>query len=115
MIQTLGVDVPETRYARSGDVMIAYQVVGEGPFDVVIAPDAVSHVELGWETAGWAALLRGLAEQARVLVFDKRGTGLSDRVAGAPTLEERSDDIRAVMDAAGSDRAAIAGFPKASR
>jgi pimeloyl-ACP methyl ester carboxylesterase len=101
--------MPETRYARSGDVMIAYQVVGEGPFDVVIAPGWVSHVELLWESAGWAALLRGVAEHARVLVFDKRGTGLSDRVPGAPTLEERSDDIRAVMDAAGSDRAALFG------
>src|SRR5215471_7767739 len=90
--------------------MIAYQVVGEGPFDVVIVPGAVSHVELGWEVAGWAAMLRGLAAHARVLVFDKRGTGLSDRVAGAPTLEERSDDIRAVMDAAGSDRAALLGL-----
>jgi class 3 adenylate cyclase len=102
--------MPETRYARSGDVMVAYQVVGEGSFDVVIAPGSVSHVELGWEVAGWAAMLRGLGEHARVLVFDKRGTGLSDRVAGAPTLEERSDDIRAVMDAAGSDRAALVGI-----
>jgi class 3 adenylate cyclase len=101
--------VPETRYARSGDVMIAYQVVGEGPFDVVLTPGTVSHVELNWEIAGVAALLRGLAEQARLIFFDKRGTGLSDRVAGAPTLEERSDDIRAVMDAAGSDRAALFG------
>ena len=105
----MGMGMPETRYARSGDVMIAYQVMGEGPFDVVIAPGWVSHVELQWESAGWAALLRGVAEHARVLVFDKRGTGLSDRVAGAPTLEERSDDIRAVMDAAGSDRAALFG------
>jgi class 3 adenylate cyclase len=102
--------VPETRYARSGDVMVAYQVAGEGPFDVVVALGAVSHVELGWETPGVAALLRGLAGHARVLVFDKRGTGLSDRVAGVPTLEERSDDIRAVMDAAGSDRAALVGL-----
>jgi len=101
--------MPETRYARSGDVMVAYQVLGQGPFDVVIAPPWVSHVELVWETVGWAAFLRGMAEQARVLVFDKRGTGLSDRVAGVPTLEERSDDIRAVMDAAGSDRAAVFG------
>jgi class 3 adenylate cyclase len=101
--------MPQTRYARSGDVMIAYQVLGEGPFDVVIAPGWVSHVDLQWETGGWAALLRGLAEQARVLVFDKRGTGLSDRVAGVPTLEERSDDIRAVMDAVGSERAAVFG------
>src|SRR5262245_59122065 len=102
--------MPETRYARSGDVSIAYQVVGGGPFDVVITPGTISHVELQWETAAWAALLRGAAEHARVLVFDKRGTGMSDRVAGAPTLEERSDDIRAVMDAAGSGRAALIGL-----
>jgi len=101
--------MPETRYARSGDVMVAYQVVGQGPFDVVIAPPWVSHVELVWETAGWTTFLRGLAEHARVLLFDKRGTGLSDRVAGVPTLEERSDDIRAVMEAAGSERAAVFG------
>ena len=75
--------MPETRYARSGDVMVAYQVVGEGPFDVVAAPGFVSHVEVQWEAAGWAAFLRGVAEHARVLVFDKRGTGMSDRVAGA--------------------------------
>ena len=101
--------MPETRYARSGDVMVAYQVLGEGPFDVVYVPGAISHVELQWDAAGLAALLRGLAEHARVLVFDKRGTGMSDRVAGAATLEERSDDIRAVMDAARSDRAALVG------
>jgi pimeloyl-ACP methyl ester carboxylesterase len=102
--------MPETLYARSGDVSIAYPVLGEGPFDVVIAPGTVSHVEFGWEAAGWVALLRGVAEHARVLVFDKRGTGMSDRVPGLPTLEERSDDIRAVMEAAGSDRAALFGF-----
>jgi pimeloyl-ACP methyl ester carboxylesterase len=106
----MGMGVPETRYARSGDVMIAYQVVGEGPFDLVFTPGTVSHVELYWDIAGVAALLRGFAEHARVLVFDKRGTGLSDRVAGVPTLEERSDDIRAVMDAAGSERAALFGL-----
>ena len=106
----MSVSMPQTRYARSGDVMVAYQVLGEGPFDVVIAPGSVSHVEVQWEAAGLAALLRGVAEHARVLVFDKRGTGMSDRVAGAPTLEERSDDIRAVMDAAGSERAALFGF-----
>jgi class 3 adenylate cyclase len=102
--------MPETRYARSGDVSIAYQVLGDGPRDVVVALGAVSHVELLWEAAGWAAWLRGVAGRTRVLVFDKRGTGMSDRVAGVPTLEERSDDIRAVMDAAGSERAALAGF-----
>ena len=106
----MGMGMPETRYARSGDVSIAYQVLGEGPFDVVYAPGYVSHVELIWEAAGIAAFLRGIAEHARVLVFDKRGTGMSDRVAGAPTLEERSDDIRAVMDAAGSQRAALFGL-----
>jgi class 3 adenylate cyclase/pimeloyl-ACP methyl ester carboxylesterase len=100
---------PETRYARSGDVVIAYQVLGEGPFDVVFIPGSVSHVEVYWEAAGVAALLRGVAAHARVLVFDKRGTGMSDRVAQVPTLEERSDDIRAVMDAAGSERAALFG------
>jgi class 3 adenylate cyclase/pimeloyl-ACP methyl ester carboxylesterase len=100
---------PETRYARSADVMIAYQVVGDGPFDVVLTPGTVSHVELYWHIAGISALLRGIAEHARLIFFDKRGTGLSDRVAGAPTLEERSDDIRAVMDAAGSRRAVLFG------
>ena len=106
----MGMAMPETRYTRSGDVSIAYQVVGEGPFDVVFAPGYVSHVELYWDIAGVAALLRGFAEHARVLLFDKRGTGLSDRIAGVPTLEERSDDIRAVMDAAGSQRAALFGL-----
>jgi pimeloyl-ACP methyl ester carboxylesterase len=105
----IGMTVPETRYARSGDVVIAYQVLGEGPFDVVFVPGTVSHVEVFWEAAGIAALLRGVAEHARVLLFDKRGTGLSDRVVGVPTLEERSDDIRAIMDASGSNRAALFG------
>ena len=68
------------------------------------------HVELNWDAAGWAALLRGFAENARVIIFDKRGTGLSDRDVGVPTLEDRSDDIRAVMDAAGSQRAALVGL-----
>jgi pimeloyl-ACP methyl ester carboxylesterase len=84
----MGMGLPETRYARSGDVSIAYQVVGEGPFDVIIVPSTVSHVELIWEPVGSAALRRGLAEHARLIIFDKRGTGLSDRVAGVPTLEE---------------------------
>jgi pimeloyl-ACP methyl ester carboxylesterase len=108
-IQTHGHGHARNRYARSGDVMVAYQVLGEGPFDVVVTGGSSTHVELIWEVAGWSALVRGLAEHARVLMFDKRGTGLSDRVAGAPTLEERSDDIRAVMDAAGSQRAALFG------
>ena len=101
--------MPETRYARSGDVAVAYQVLGEGPFDVVLVPGTVSHVELNWDAAGTAALLRGIAEHARLIVFDKRGTGLSDRDVGVPTLEDRSDDIRAVMDAVGSERAVLFG------
>jgi class 3 adenylate cyclase len=100
----------ETRYARSGDVSIAYQVVGDGPFDVVFVPPATSHVELGWEVAASRVLFEGLASFSRLIFFDKRGTGMSDRVAGAPTLEARMDDVRAVMDAAGSERAAIIGW-----
>ncbi len=102
-------DIPETRYARSGDVSIAYQVVGDGPFDLVHVPGFVSNVELGWEVPPLAAFYRRLGSFSRLILFDKRGTGMSDRVAGAPTLETRMDDVRAVMDAAGSERAAIAG------
>jgi class 3 adenylate cyclase len=100
----------ETRYARSGDVSIAYQVVGDGPFDLVFVPPTVSHVELGWEVPGMHVLRDGLSSFARLIFFDKRGTGMSDRVAGAPTLETRMDDVRAVMDAAGSERAALLGW-----
>jgi pimeloyl-ACP methyl ester carboxylesterase len=101
---------PETRYARSGDVSIAYQVVGEGPFDLVWIPGLTHHVELNWENPPVAQFLRRLASVSRLLIFDKRGTGMSDRVAGTATLEDRMDDIRAVMDAAGSDRAVISGL-----
>jgi len=102
-------DIPETRYARSGDVSIAYQVLGEGPFDLVRIPPFVSHVELHWQVPGAAAFTRRLASFCRLIFFDKRGTGMSDRVSGAPTLEERMDDVRAVMDAVGSERAALLG------
>jgi len=101
---------PETRYARSGDVSIAYQVVGDGPFDVVFVPPGTSHVELGWEVPSTQVLLEGIGSFARLIFFDKRGTGMSDRVAGAPSLEARMDDLRAVMDAAGSERAAVIGW-----
>jgi class 3 adenylate cyclase len=101
---------PATRYARSGDVSIAYQVIGDGPFDVVFVPPGTSHVELGWEVPGMRLFKEGIASFARLIFFDKRGTGMSDRVAGAPTLEVRMDDLRAVMDAAGSDRAAVIGW-----
>jgi pimeloyl-ACP methyl ester carboxylesterase/class 3 adenylate cyclase len=101
---------PETHYAESGDVSIAYQVVGDGPFDVVVVPGWVSHVELGWGVPFHGELRRRLASFARLIVFDKRGTGLSDPVAGAPSLETRMDDLRAVMDAAASPRAAVIGI-----
>jgi class 3 adenylate cyclase len=101
---------PETNYARSGDVSIAYQVLGSGPFDVVFVPPAVSNVELGWEVDNTRVFLERLASFSRLIYFDKRGTGLSDRVAGAPTLETRMDDVRAVMDAVGSSRAALVGW-----
>ncbi len=102
-------DVPETRYARSGDVSIAYQVTGDGPFDVVLVRGFVSHVELTWQVPGMAEFMRELAGFCRLVRFDKRGTGMSDRVSGAPSLEVRMDDVRAVMDAAGSERAALVG------
>lgn len=102
-------ELPETRYARSGDVSIAYQVLRDGPFDLVRIPPFVSHVELAWQIPSLAAFNRQLAAFSRLITFDKRGTGMSDRVTGAPSLEVRMDDVRAVMDAAGSERAAILG------
>jgi len=101
---------PETRYARSGDVHIAYQVFGEGELDVVLVNGFVTHVELVWENDMFARALEGLASFARVITFDRRGSGLSDPVAEAPGLEQRMDDVRAVMDAAGSERAALIGI-----
>jgi pimeloyl-ACP methyl ester carboxylesterase len=101
-------EVPETRYAKSGDVNIAYQVVGDGPFDLVHVPAFVSNLELQWEDPDERRYFERLASFCRLIMFDKRGTGLSDRVAVA-TLEERMDDLRAVMDAAGSQRAAVYG------
>lgn len=100
---------PSTRYAKAGDVHIAYQVVGDGPFDLVFVPGILSHVDLWWEDPQTAHFFRRLASFSRLILFDKRGLGLSDRQAGSPTLEERMDDIRAVMDAAGSESAAILG------
>jgi len=102
--------LPETRYARSGELHIAYQVVGSGPFDLVFVPGFISHLDNNWEEPRWAAFLDRLASFSRLILFDKRGTGLSDRVGAIPTLEERMDDVRAVMDAAGSERAALLGI-----
>lgn len=103
-------ETPETRYARSGDVHIAYQVVGSGPLDLVVIPGWVSHVEHAWEVPSYASFLRRLATFARVIFLDRRGTGLSDPVDRLPTLEERVEDLRAVLRAAGSERAAIFGI-----
>jgi len=102
---------PETRYARSGDVRIAYQVIGNGPIDLVFVPGFLSNLEVHWEDPGYSHLLQRLGAFTRLIQFDKRGTGLSDRVDNRdlPSLETRMDDVRAVMDAAGSGRAALLG------
>jgi class 3 adenylate cyclase len=102
---------PDTRYAKSGDVNIAYQVLGDGPVDLVYVPGWVSHVELAWELPELAGGFERLASFSRLILFDKRGTGMSDAVPAneLPTLEQRMDDVRAVMDAVCSERAAIFG------
>ena len=101
--------IPQVRYARSGTVNIAYQVVGDGPIDMVFVMGWVSHLEEFWTEPSFARFLSRLAGFARLILFDKRGTGLSDRVPELPTLEQRMDDVRAVMDAVGSRRAALLG------
>jgi class 3 adenylate cyclase/predicted alpha/beta hydrolase len=101
---------PVTRYAKSGDVSVAYQVTGHADIDLVWAPGTVSHLDLDWESPGDVWWMDRCHAFSRLIRFDKRGTGLSDRVTAAASLEERTDDIRAVMDAAGSERAAILGF-----
>lgn len=102
--------LPQTKYAQSGDIFIAYQISGSGPIDIVFAPGFISHLELMWEEPRHARFLHGLEAFGRLIRFDKRGTGLSDRSVGFPTLDERIDDIRAVMDAAGSSRAVLLGI-----
>ena len=106
--------LPETRYARTRDVSIAYQVMGDGAIDMIIVPGLFSHIEFMHEMPGYTAFLRRLASYMRVVTFDKRGQGLSDRISGAPTLEERMDDVRAVLDAVGSKRAVLFGFSEGS-
>jgi pimeloyl-ACP methyl ester carboxylesterase/class 3 adenylate cyclase len=101
---------PTTRYAKSGGVSIAYQLVGDGPRDLVYVPGWVSNIECFWEEPGSARFFERLASFSRLILFDKRGTGLSDRVTDMPTLETRMDDVRAVMDAAGSTSAALLGL-----
>jgi class 3 adenylate cyclase/pimeloyl-ACP methyl ester carboxylesterase len=104
----------ETRYARSGDINIAYQTMGHGPLDFVIVPGQISHVEFNHELPGFTAFLQRLSKFARVVIFDKRGQGLSDRTSSVAPLEERMDDVRAVMDAIGSQRAVLCGFSEGS-
>lgn len=107
-------ELPVTRYATSGEVNIAYQTMGTGPVDIVMVPGFVSHVEFAHELSGYTAFLRRLSKFARVVTFDKRGQGLSDRISDAPSLEVRMDDVRAVMDDIGSQRAVVMGFSEGS-
>jgi class 3 adenylate cyclase len=103
-------ELPEVRYVRSGDVNIAYQILGDGPVDLVFVPGFISNLESAWWHASMAAFYRRLARFSRLIVFDKRGTGMSDRATGIADLETRMDDVRAVMDAARSSRAALLGY-----
>lgn len=102
-------DGPVTRYATSGDVHVAYQVFGKGSIDLVFVPGWISHLDLWWDSPLISSWFRDFGQFARVIMFDKRGTGLSDREGGAPGMDQRMDDIRAVMDAAGSRQAAVLG------
>jgi pimeloyl-ACP methyl ester carboxylesterase len=103
------------RYARSGDVNIAYQVTGDGPFDLVLVPEFFSHLEIDREHPADAHFLERLGSFARLICFDKRGTGLSDRGVGLPDFETRMDDVRAVMDAVGTESAASSATRRAAR
>src|SRR5436309_1053464 len=102
--------MPRTRYATNGDLSIAYQVIGDGPVDLVVVPGFVSHIEVLWDEPSAARFFEHLASFARVILFDKRGMGLSDRPPKPPTLEQSMDDVLAVMDAAGSERAILFGI-----
>jgi pimeloyl-ACP methyl ester carboxylesterase len=102
--------LPETRYAKGPGGDIAYQVVGDGPVDLVIVPGWLSHVDLLWEDPGWSKFIAEFASFARVIQYDKLGTGASDPIVEVPTLESRADELHAVLDGAGSDRPAFFGF-----
>src|SRR2546421_7960531 len=108
-------EIPDVKYARSGDVAIAYQVVGEGPRDLVFVRGTLADLLAGWDQPLFVDHVEGIARFSRVLLFDKRGSGLSDPVRQVPTLETRMDDIRAVMDAAGSERAVLWAAQEGSR
>jgi len=101
------VERPPTRYAKSGDISIAYQVMGEGPLDLIVVPGWISNLDMHWQMLGFEAWVARITSFCRLIVFDKRGSGLSDRDVGDSTLEERMDDLRAVLDAVGSERAAV--------
>src|SRR5512133_774891 len=101
---------PPTQFAKSGDASVAYQVIGDGPIDVVLVLGFATHLELQWESPPFARFFERIMSFSRLILFDKRGTGLSDPVTEVPTLEQRVDDVRAVMDAAGSERAALLGI-----
>ena len=107
-------ELPNTRYALSGDVNIAFQVMGDGPIDIILVPGVVSHVEFLHEIPEYTGFLRRLATFARVVTFDKRGQGLSDGISGASSLEQRVDDVRAIMDDIGSQRVVLLGFSECS-
>ena len=101
---------PQTQYTKSGDINIAYQIVGDGPIDLVLVPGFVSHLDLDWDDSGHAHFLERLASFSRLIRFDKRGTGLSDRPGGLPDLETRMGDVRSVMQAAESEGAVLFGY-----
>jgi pimeloyl-ACP methyl ester carboxylesterase len=104
------VEQPQTRYAKGPEGNVAYQVVGEGAIDLVIVPGWISHIDMLWSDPGWQIFVEELASFARVILYDKRGTGLSDPVDRVPNLDSRADDLRAVLDAAGCQRVAVLGF-----
>ena len=106
----MAVEAPRTRYAKAGEASIAYQVIGECPRDLVVVPGFDSHLEMAWEHPPYERFMERLSRFARVIVFDKRGTGMSDALLGSPSLEQRIDDIGAVMDAADSKRAGVIGI-----
>ncbi len=101
--------MPQTRFARSGDLSIAYQVIGDGDIDVLLVPQWLSNIEQYWDSNAASYFLRRIASFSRLIMFDKRGTGLSDAVPTTQTLEERMDDVLAVMDAVGSERGVLFG------
>ncbi len=103
-------EVPSTHYVKSDDVHIAYQVIGDGPFDLLVVPGFVSNVEAIWQSPNRSEFFRRLASYCRVILFDKRGTGMSDRGSQIFTLEQRMHDVQAILDEVGSERAALFGF-----